>query len=187
MSANLSVTILIFSVALVLTVGALVYLFVRKYPGSSVFWKRSDYVYFVAAIAAATLASSDLQGETMQLKIERNNLVGRIANSLLLFQDICRRSAEERLDWLGGVIRPESPGDFPRYAPPAEIECRHVEDAAIASGMMTDDVLDWTGRCAPYEFPPTSEEFSLYNYQLAGPSELLGSCALQLAETPPCA
>jgi hypothetical protein len=78
MLTDLQMTILIFLASLVLTVSVLNYLFLWKYPLSSVRWKRSDYVYFVSTIIATILAiintsSNRLQTELLHYKSSATN------------------------------------------------------------------------------------------------------------------
>lgn len=186
--SNLPLTIAVFSATLLVTLSLLIYLLVWKFPRSLVFWKRSDYVYFATAILAATLAfvnqSSDtLQNQIVQLKVERNNLASRIANNLMSFQEGCRRRVELEWEYRGGVVRSPRPREFLLPAPPTEKECLYVEEAIIASlGFTDDEMLNWTGPCVPHEFPHLSNEYSLYEYQLAGPSGLVATICEEIAQ-----
>jgi hypothetical protein len=78
MLTDLPMTILIFLASLVLTVSVLIYLFLWKCLLSSVWWKRSDYVYFVSTIIAAILiiintSSNRLQSELLHYKSSATN------------------------------------------------------------------------------------------------------------------
>jgi hypothetical protein len=115
MFSTIPMTIIAFAAALCLTFFALSYLLVEKWPRSTVFWRRSDYVYFAAAILAATLgileqSARELEDQIVQASIERNEIASGIGTRLVVFDEECHVQADrlarerERRD---GIIRPD--------------------------------------------------------------------------------
>lgn len=156
MPDNLLLVILTFFSVLVLTILLMVRFFITKYPRSPVFWKRSDYVYFLAAIVGASLGivgqvSSVLQSELVGLRIERNDLNSAILPTMRSFSDACRRQAEteEHLEQMErdrreGVLGPgpgtlgKSEFKFPGYdiyLAPSDDECVYISTAFATLSM----------------------------------------------------
>jgi hypothetical protein len=158
-------SIAFFSGGLLITLTLLIALFIYLFPRDTIFWKRSDYIYFGFAILAALIGiidfyARDSKGKIHELGIERTQLLARLYNNLSYALQSCQKSLAETAltndlekDRSEGVLRnlptdewtlfdPKSLQEIPIYS---NDECKTITDLQLwlQTGREPDD--------SPYE------------------------------------